>query len=502
VIRRLLVILVLLVALGAATVYFLFNSDAIRRALEQQGSSWLGQPVRISRASAQLFPRLAVHLTNVQVGEPIRLTLADVRISTDFRELLSRRVQDGEIIISNSRVDLPLPFAMPPSSQSPQPTAQPASQNAGTGGGFHIVSVRTISLRDVRVVSRRREIVISADSSLAGDRLNVTRFSAASGATSIIAHGTVQLSPRLDANLDAQANKLDVDDLLALVAAFEQRDTARRGGAALPGRVRARVKAPVGTAAGVNVRNFSAAIDANGNRIALQPTSFELFGGRCDAGFTVDVGETLGTSFSARLTNIDLAQLAAFGGLPETISGRMSGDARVGGRGRDLSDVLAGARGEGRARLVNGTIRGLDLVRTVIVFFGRPSQEAPPSSGERFDEISSTFSLARQVVSTDDLKLRSPDFDLLARGTLTLPTKALDLRGDLMLSEAMSKKAGTDLYRYTHEGNRIVLPAIVGGTLASPKASIDAEAALKRGLRNEMQRRLKGLLDRLKPPSQ
>jgi AsmA-like C-terminal region len=119
------------------------------------------------------------------------------------------------------------------------------------------------------------------------------------------------------------------------------------------------------------------------------------------------------------------------------------------------------------------------------VFFGRPSQEAPPSSGERFDEISSTFSLARQVVSTDDLKLRSPDFDLLARGTLTLPTKALDLRGDLMLSEAMSKKAGTDLYRYTHEGNRIVLPAIVGGTLASPKASIDAEAALKRGLRNE-----------------
>jgi hypothetical protein len=71
-----------------------------------------------------------------------------------------------------------------------------------------------------------------------------------------------------------------------------------------------------------------------------------------------------------------------------------------------------------------------------------------------------------------------------------------------MLSEAMSTKAGTDLYRYTHEGNRIVLPAIVRGTLASPKASIDAEAALKRGLRNEMQRRLKGLLDRLKPPSQ
>src|SRR5439155_15794436 len=80
----------------------------------------------------------------------------------------------------------------------------------------------------------------------------------------------------------------------------------------------------------------------------------------------------------------------------------------------------------------------------------------------------------------------SPDVDVVARGTLTIPTKALDAGADLVLSESLSKQAGTDLYRYTREGNRIVLPAIVGGTISQPQVRIDAAAAIRRGIRNEV----------------
>ena len=59
----------------------------------------------------------------------------------------------------------------------------------------------------------------------------------------------------------------------------------------------------------------------------------------------------------------------------------------------------------------------------------------------------------------------------------------------------LSAQAGTDLYRYTREGNRVVLPASIGGTLAMPRLTIDAGAAVKRGLRNEIERRMKDLLD-------
>ena len=65
-----------------------------------------------------------------------------------------------------------------------------------------------------------------------------------------------------------------------------------------------------------------------------------------------------------------------------------------------------------------------------------------------------------------------------------------------MLSEALSAQAGTDLLRYTREGNRVVLPATLGGTLESPRLSIDAAAALRRGIHNEIGERLKGLFGR------
>ena len=65
-----------------------------------------------------------------------------------------------------------------------------------------------------------------------------------------------------------------------------------------------------------------------------------------------------------------------------------------------------------------------------------------------------------------------------------------------MLSEALSSQAGTDLLRYTREGNRVVLPATLGGTLEGPRLSIDAAAALRRGIQNEIGERLKGLFGR------
>ena len=79
---------------------------------------------------------------------------------------------------------------------------------------------------------------------------------------------------------------------------------------------------------------------------------------------------------------------------------------------------------------------------------------------------------------------------------MSLETKALDGMVDMTLSEELSQQAGTDLARYTREGNRIVLPANLGGTLEQPRITINALAAVKRGLQNEIRERLKGLFGR------
>jgi hypothetical protein len=138
-------------------------------------------------------------------------------------------------------------------------------------------------------------------------------------------------------------------------------------------------------------------------------------------------------------------------------------------------------------------------VRTVVLFFGRPAPEAS-SSTDSFERIDATFGLSRQIVTASALSLHSEDVDLVGEGTLTIPGKALDGRLDLSLSEALSAQAGPDLARFTRDGDRVLLPATIGGTLDAPVMSIDAGAAVGRGLRNEVERRLKDILGGLAPP--
>jgi uncharacterized protein involved in outer membrane biogenesis len=219
-----------------------------------------------------------------------------------------------------------------------------------------------------------------------------------------------------------------------------------------------------------------------------------MFGGRYEGSVTARVGTPLSATLETRIADLDAAQLATFGGVPDTITGRLSGAGTFTGSGADVAELLRNARGDGTAAIIDGSIRRLHLVRTVVLFFGRPAPDAEDAT-DRFDRLDATFSLANRVLRAQTLSLRSADADMVGTGSLNLETEALDGRVDIVLSEKLSAQAGTDLYRYTREGNRVVLPASIGGTLPAPRLTIDAGAAVKRGLRNEIERRLKDLLD-------
>jgi hypothetical protein len=147
----------------------------------------------------------------------------------------------------------------------------------------------------------------------------------------------------------------------------------------------------------------------------------------------------------------------------------------------------------GTVTISDGAIRRLNLIRTIVLFFGRPAPDTAEST-DRFERIDASFSLANQIFRADAFSMRSRDVDVAGSVTLNVESKALDGAADLSLSEELSKQAGTDFARFTREGNRIVLPAKISGTIDAPGVTIDAAAAAKRGLRNEVQRRLKGIL--------
>jgi uncharacterized protein involved in outer membrane biogenesis len=487
VIRRIVVslsiLLVVTVLAAAGTLYWFLSGDGIRQALEQQASAWLGQPVHIATASAQLLPRPAVRLGTITVGEPVSLTLGSIVVSTGLNALLHRRIEDAEVIVSDSRIQMPLP----------SPVATRATGATGGPEPIRLVSIRSIALDNVRFVTRGRGIVVSAESALDGTRLAVHRFEARSGQTTFQAEGLMELSPRVDATMRIKAGVIDVDELLELAEAFVPEGGG--GGSRPAPRIAARVSAERARAGGVEVRQFATDMLVDGDRVSLSPLTFQLFGGRYQGSLSARLGPTLQASLNARIIDLDVAQLASFGGVPGAVTGTLTGAGSFSGRGADIAGVLGSARGEGTATVVKGTIQRLNLVRTVVLFFGRPAADAAVATDE-FERMDLRFSLGDRVFDAQAFSLQSSDADIVGSGTLHVATKALNGQLDLSLSEALSAQAGTDLQRYTLEGSRIVLPALIGGTLGEPRLRIDAAAAVERGLRNEVKRRLGGLLDR------
>ncbi|MGE0592980.1 MAG: AsmA family protein [Vicinamibacterales bacterium] len=549
--RILLLILVgvlVLAALAAAAAYRFLGSDSLRQALAQQATRYLGQPVQIGAAQASLLPRPAVHLTDVRIGDPVRIELAAVDVSTGLRGLLGGRIVDAELRVLDSTISLPLdlslgtapggpddrsgpggPVADPGSVPGAEPDAGNVGPNAGPDGISPAVeSVRALSLRNVRVTSRGRSVEFDLDSSLADDVATIDRLSVTADRTSLVATGTVSLADARRADLDVEADTLDLDDLAALAAAFAPEadggavgsaDGARgasrtrsasgdSGGApATPGTasaadgivIDARVHATSATAGGVPVEDLNTTLTATAGEVSASPLSFDVFGGRFEGEFDLRLGDDLGLQLEANLTGLDVAQLAAFGDADGTVTGRLDATGTFEGRGRDFEGVLTSATGDATVAIVDGTIRRLNLIRTIVLFFGRPEADAPAGT-EAFQRIDARIRVADGVATADALTMTSPDVDLEAEGTLDLGTKALAGRARLLLSQSLSAQAGTDLRRYTLEGDRIVLPATIGGTLGDPSVGIDARAAVGRALTNELRRRLGGVLERLRQP--
>jgi hypothetical protein len=186
-----------------------------------------------------------------------------------------------------------------------------------------------------------------------------------------------------------------------------------------------------------------------------------------------------------------------FAGATGAMTGRLAGTVALSAAGADPQQAMQRARGTARVTITDGKIPGLEIVRSVILAFGKPTGDRPAGSGEAFTSITATIAVNTPMLSTTDLTFTSRDFDMAGQGTLSVATQAVDLRADLVLSRELSAQAGRDLYRLARDGDRIVLPARITGTAASPTVFVDVEAALTRALKNKAQDQLKSLFDRL-----
>ena len=235
--RRVVVVAVvaLVVLAGlAVTVRVLLGGDRIKAAVESQASAALGSPVTIEAAVPRLLPRIGLDLTGITIGATREVTIDRARLTTGFRALLGRRVEDAEISVERSRIDLRWALSL----LGALADSGPREQTATAPAALTIESIGTLNWRDVTLVAGARTLLVDLDSSFtAGDRFVVSRLHGRSEGSDLVASGELASVARRTGTFTIDAQTLDLDGLMAFLAAATPagaRENASADAAAAP----------------------------------------------------------------------------------------------------------------------------------------------------------------------------------------------------------------------------------------------------------------------------
>ena len=524
--KRLAIVVIFLIVLGGTALALLARSvltgENVRAAVAAQVSAALGQPVTIGALDASIYPRVTMDLSDVAIGSTPAIHLDSVRMGVALGALFSRRIENATVNVDGARITLPLPpFAV--------------GGGAGAAGGsddeslpVEIVSVDEVVFRDVEVIRGDRRLRGDLELVPQGAGVELRRVSLVAEDTQIEATGSLPSLAPLEGRITATATAVDFDRLLGFLTDFTGGNASGQpaaGGSSTDavGTLIVDLTLASATSGNLSLSDVHTVATVKAHTVTLDPMAFGVFDGRYEGSMALALGDRPSYVWRGSVSGIDTTRLMAFAGSPDSISGRLSGTVSLNGSGLDVERALRTARGDARIDITDGAIKGLALVRTIVLATsGRGGYAASAGSAiesrgdaaesERFSRLGVTLSFADGVVTTRDLLMTSTDTDLTGAGTIRLENMATHLDGQVRLSEALSAKAGTDLYRYAQEGGRVTLPTTVSGPIDALSVRIDLGDAAKRAIRNRaaeevnkaIERNLKGGLKGLipkRPPS-
>jgi uncharacterized protein involved in outer membrane biogenesis len=503
--------LAVLLILGTVSLFLLARSaltgDNVRAAVAAQLEEAFGQPVTIGGLGASIYPRVTMELTDVSIGQPTRIQLQRAHVGTDFRALLSRRIEHAAVFVDGARIELPLPpFALPE-----------ADGKGASESPIEITSVDEIRLTDVTVVSGGRTLQGSMELVPRGSNVELRRVSLAADGSTVELTGALESLSPLKGRVEAHASEVNFDRLLAFFSDFAAAPAPASASASAPPAGRSLADNLVldltlgrATTGALSLSDVRATATVNPKEVTLSPLVFGVFNGRYEGSMHLAFGEATRFQWQGNVSGMDTASVMAFAGTPNTITGSLAGAVALEGRGLEMEQALRTSRGTARVDIANGSIAGLALVRTIVLAtsgrggYATSAQTAVTSPGtsgeaERFSHLGATLALADGVLRTNDFSMQSTDVDLTGVGAIVLSTMATGVQGQVRLSNELSKKGGTDLYRYAQQDGRVTLPVTVSGPLARLSVRVDVAQAASRAIQNRANEELDKAIERNLP---
>lgn len=239
----------------------------------------------------------------------------------------------------------------------------------------------------------------------------------------------------------------------------------------------------------IDIKNMQADLSFENNKLQLSNLSLQTFNGTINGGATVDISRQEPAIVSElHLKNIDVnAVLSTLTSYKDTIYGILLSDLNVSASGDNAERIKSTMTGGGLLTLKDGKINTFSAINQFVNISNLPSDKFKKSSETRFKEIKTSAKIDKGRVYTKDLSLTSDDFNAKMDGSFGFDS-TLDYRGEATLSKDTSDKiiSSSQGGKYglseiggilKDENGRIVVPFILGGTIKSPKFSLDTAVA-------------------------
>lgn len=488
----------------------------LRSAAETRLSAMLGQTVTIGGLNVDLFPRAAITGSDVSVAgrDPGDHAAHAPGIQVERIEIVPRlrSLVAGPVLIEDVRLaGFAVSVLRDRDGGWQVPAAVPAP-SADTEGGVVIERVRVTRGRllvfDALAAGGTRQASsiddIDADIIVEDAGLRLSPVTARIGGARI--SGEARTNAKA-AHLEFSSDAIEDGDLPALLGLLgSARPEFLRLHEAASASVALRIDRATSTLSGkgtlrapqvgldpLRLQRFEAPFTLAGNRLAFAPTTFTLYGGAHRGTVNIDLtGTPARWAIDSRVTQLDIGDF--LNALTET-DARIDGTAAVHAalRGRldaSLTETLAG-----RVHLTvdDGVIRQFPLL-------ARINTAARLTEGDtqdtRFERLSATLAISSGRATTDDLVMQAGHVRVETAGTIAFD-RSLDMRGKAVLSPeraAAAIRSVRELSGLRNSRGEVEIPITITGTLDAPSFGVDLEAAIGKGLKDELMRRLRGII--------
>ena len=511
--RRLLIIAAVLVLLFVVAMLLVRRSLAggeLRETVEARLSAALGLPVSFGEVGVSFFPRPAVSGSDVQVGDPDveapSIRIARVRILPRLGSLLS-----GDVVVEQVQLDGFVVSVLRDEERWRVPAAVPAPTPPGRSG---------VAIERVRIDGARIRVFDRAAGGEMRERGSIDDVQAEvvttddglrlSSITGRIADATISGEAVVDptqVRLDLSADEIGDDDLpafLALLGSARPDVLHLAEPASLSAALRVdrtssdlsgtgTLRAPEVILDPLRLHQFEAPFAIHGGSLEFAPARFALYGGAHEG----TIGMLLATSppgwtIDSRITGLDAAEfLAALTGRDQRIDGTAAVSAVL--RGRVGEPLTRTARGHAQILVDDGVIREFPLLGAINRALRLAQQDGRDT---RFQRLSATLAIASGAATTDDLVLQASDVRVAAAGRIAAD-RSLDLEGIAVVSPERSSQAIGSIHELKGLRNargELEIPLTITGTLDAPVFGLDIASVIKKGLADELRRRLRRII--------